>query len=137
MALAAFTGMLVLGALEAHAQPQCSNASLRGSYGFHAVAIVVPAGTPRAIIGVFHFDGGGNWTGSLTINNNGTIMRLPSEGGAYIVNADCTGTFFPTSGGTIEMVVVDDGREIFQMRTDPSVIVMYSSTKKLLRGSSQ
>ena len=128
--------MVALGAApKAHAQPQCTSASMRGSYGFHAPATIVPAGTPRTIIGVFQFDGRGNWSASLTFNDNGVILRRPSEGGTYTVNPDCTGSLFPTSGGTVHVVVVDDGREIYQMRTEPDTILLYSVTKKIFPGS--
>jgi len=133
-----FTGMVALGAApKAHAQPQCSNASVRGSYGYHALATIVPAGTLRTIIGVFQFDGHGNWTASLTINDNGVISRRPSEGGTYIVNPDWTGALSPNSGGTVEIVVVDDGREVYQMRTEPNTILLYSVTKKIFPGFTQ
>jgi hypothetical protein len=121
---------------QAHAQ-QCSNAVLRGSYGFHALATIVSpgsAGTPRSIIGVFTMDGRGNWTTSLIINDNGVISHRPDTG-TYVVNADCTGTFFPASGGTVEIVVVDGGNEFYQMRSNPASIVMYAVSKKLSSGA--
>ena len=84
-------------------------------------------------IGVFTLDGSGSWNATLTINDKGTITHSPNNPGTYIVNADCTGTLFPTSGGmgSIEIVVVDGGREFYQMRTAPSTIVLYGVTKQL------
>jgi hypothetical protein len=136
IALVAFASMFVLWvAPKAHAEQQCSNASLRGAYGFHGLATISPAGTPRAIIGVFAFDGRGSWTANLTIDDNGTITHPPNPGpSTYIVNADCTGTLFPSSGGSVAIVVVDGGKEFYQMRLDPSNIVLYSVTKKLFPG---
>jgi hypothetical protein len=130
--------MFVLGAApNSQAEPQCSNASLRGAYGFHALALpTVPGGTPRTIIGVFNFDGRGNWTTSLTINNNGAVHQAV-DSGSYAVNADCSGTLLPASGGSVAIVVVDDGKEFYQMRTDPASILMYSVTKRIFPGSSQ
>ena len=115
----------------------CSNASLKGVYGFHAFATIVPAGspaTPRAIIGVFTLDGRGTWTSSLLLDDNGTIVPKPNEGGTYVVNADCTGTLFPTSGGSVALVVADSGREFYQMRTNPASIVLFGTTKKVFSG---
>jgi hypothetical protein len=131
IAMVAFACMFALGAApNAHAE-QCSNASLRGVYGFHGFATIVPAGTPRAIIGVFTLDGLGSWTATLTVNDNGTITHPANPGpNTYVVNADCTGTLSPSSGGSIEIVVVNRGREFYQMRTDPSTIVLYAVTKK-------
>jgi hypothetical protein len=111
---------------------QCSNGSLQGTYGFHAFATVVSPGspgTPRAIIGVFTLDGHGGWTANLTLDDNGTILPRPNEGGTYIVNADCTGMLFPTSGGSVMLVVVDGGKEFYQMRLDSSSIVLFGTTK--------
>lgn len=123
---------LIVGAAP-HAQAkQCSNASLKGAYGFHGFATIVPAGTHRAIIGVFTLDGKGSWSTTLTINDNGTIRRT-TDTGAYTVNADCTGTLSPVAGGTIEIVVVDKGKEFYQMRTDPASIVLYGVTKRQFR----
>lgn len=134
LALVAFSCLFALGAApNAHAE-QCSNASLRGVYGFHGFATIVPAGTPRAIIGVFTLDGHGSWTATLTVNDNGTIAHPANPGpNTYVVNADCTGTLFPSSGGSIEIAVVDGGKEFYQMRTDPSTIVLYGVTKRQSR----
>jgi hypothetical protein len=134
IALVAFACMFALGAApNAHAE-QCSNASLRGVYGFHGFATILPDGTPRAIIGIFTLDGRGSWTATLTVNDNGTISHPPNPGpNTYVVNADCTGALFPSSGGRVEIVVVDRGREFYQMRTEPSTIVLYGVTKKQFR----
>ena len=123
---------LIVGAAP-HAQAkQCSNASLKGVYGFHGFATIVPAGTHRAIIGVQTLDGKGGWSTTLTINDNGTIRRVTGTG-TYTVNADCTGTISPLEGGAIEIVVVDKGNEFYQMRTDPAGIVLYGVTKRQFR----
>jgi hypothetical protein len=114
---------------------QCSNASLQGTYGFHGFATVVSPGspgTPRAIMGVFTMDGHGGWTAKVTLDDNGTIVPpVPDGHGTYIVNADCTGTLFPSPGGSVMLVVVDGGREFYQMRLDPSNIVVFSTTKRV------
>ena len=114
---------------------------LKGTYGFHGFAIVgAPVspgnpGTPRAIMGVFTMYGDGRFTATLTFNDNGTIVPPAPDGhGTYIVNADCTGTLFPSTGGSVMLVVVDDGREFYQMRLDPSNIVVFGTTKKVSSG---
>jgi hypothetical protein len=137
--LVVFAGMSVVGAASNAQAQHCSNASIQGAYGFHGFATIVSAGgpgTPRAIIGVFTMDGRGNWTTNLTINDNGTILPRP-DSGSYIVNADCTGTLFPSSGGSVEIVVVDAGREFYQMRTNPASIVLYGLSKKLFPGENE
>src|ERR1041385_8150768 len=117
-ALLTFVFMLGL-APKVHAQPQCSNASLRGGYGFHASATDVPAVTPRALIGVYTFDGRGSWTATLTVNIDGSVVQFP-DSGSYVVNADCTGTLSPSSGGSFAAAVVDGGQEVYLMRTNPT-----------------
>jgi hypothetical protein len=134
--LAIATMMATAAVSQGQAQP-CSNASLKGTYGFHAFATIVSPGnpgTPRAIIGVFTLDGRGTWTANLTLDDNGTIIPRPNQGGNYVVNADCTGALFPRAsggGGTVAIVVVDGGREFYQMRTDPASIVVFGTTKKV------
>jgi hypothetical protein len=137
ISLLALAGMFVGGA-SAEAQ-QCSNSTLQGAYGFHAFATIVSPGspgTPRAIIGVFTLDGRGSWTSKLTLDDNGSIIPR-SDTGTYIVNADCTGTLFPASGGSVEIVVVDGGREFYQMRTNPASVVLYGVTKKIFLGENE
>jgi len=123
------------------AAEQCTNAMLRGAYGFQTLSFVVPPSggiaTPRTAIGVFTLDGKGKWTTSLTVNDNGVITHPPPAAsvGTYTVNPDCTGTLYIGSGGTVAIVVVDGGREFFQMRTDPANVVSFGTTKQISRGN--
>ena len=146
--LLVFVTLMASGSVSrAQAQP-CSNASLRGTYGFHAFATIVPPGgvtaanpgVPQAIIGVFIMDGRGNLTANLTLNRNGQIVQLLNQSGTYVVNPDCTGTLFPapppvSTGGSVALMVVDGGREFYQMRTDPASIVLFGTTKKVSSGN--
>ena len=131
-----FAAMMAAGALsQAQAQP-CSNASLNGTYGFHAFATVVSPGSPgttRAIMGVFTMDGRGNLTGNVSVNNNGTVLGPGTFAGTYIVNADCTGTLF-TNPGSLMLVVVDGGKEFYLMRIDPANIVVIGPAKRVSSG---
>lgn len=112
---------------------ECSNASLRGAYGFQTGGIIVPAGTPRSNLGRYVFDGASNFTNALTVNDNGTIIPV-TDAGTYTVNADCTGTIFPDSGGTVEIVLVDGGNEFHLLRTDPpNWVMLFSVAKKQFR----
>jgi hypothetical protein len=126
-----------------YAAEQCTNATVHGTYGFHGLAFIVPASggaaTPRAIIGVFTLDGKGNWTTSLTLDDNGVITHPPAAGsaGTYKINPDCTGTFYIGSGGVVAVVVVDHGNEFYQMRTDPASVVLYGTTKRIFPGKGE
>jgi hypothetical protein len=122
-------GMFVVGAAPNAQARQCSNASLKGAYGFHIGATVLPGGTPRGVLDRVSFDGNGHFTDAVTFNDNGTITHR-NDSGSYTVNADCTGTIFPSRGGTIQFVVVDEGKEFYQLRTDPSNIVFLSNRGK-------
>ena len=125
-----FAGLIVGAAPYAQAK-QCSNASLKGAYGFLGFGTILPAGTPRAIIGRFLLDGAGSWSATLTMNDNGVIRRI-TDSGTYNVNPDCTGTLSPPSG-SVEIVIVDKGKEFYQMRTDPAGVVVHGVTKRQSR----
>jgi len=132
-----FAAMMAAGALSrAQAQP-CSNAMLKGTYGFQAfgAAVVAPGspGTPRAVIGIYTMDGLGNYTGNVAVNNNGTVLGPGSFAGTYIVNADCTGTLF-TNPGSLRLVVVDGGKEFYQLRIDPATFVVVGPAKRVSSG---
>ena len=103
ISLAVFAGMFFVGPVPNAQARQCSNASLQGAYGFHGIATIVPPGTPRAIIGVFTFDGKGHFSATLTINDNGTVTHLPPAGpGTYTVRpialARCCPILAPSAG---------------------------------------
>ena len=72
----------------------------------------------------------------VTVARERTVIRsvVSGEDGTYIVNADCTGTLFPTSGGSVALVVVDGGKEFYQMRISPSSIVVFGTTKRVSSG---
>src|SRR5215469_9420992 len=70
MALAAMLALTVTQSSVFANDQSCSNASLKGSYGFYSSGFNVPAGT-RVSVGRETYDGNGNWTNTVTINNNG------------------------------------------------------------------
>ena len=109
---------------------QCSNASLKGAYGFLDAHTLVPAGTPFTALGRWSFDGKGNFTNTITFNDNGTVTHA-DDFGPYTVNADCTGEIFIIGGsGRIEIVLVDGGNEFFSLATNPSSLVCTSCVAK-------
>ena len=133
-----FAGMFFSGVVARAQGRTCSIANLEGAYGSSVGMIVLPAGTPRAVLLRFSFDGKGNFTNTLTMNDNGTVIHA-SDFGTYTVNPDCTGTIH-TNGGTrtVEIVLVDGGNEFYSIRTDPSNLVfMFHTAKKIFPGNSQ
>jgi hypothetical protein len=125
-----FASMFVVGAVPNAQARQCSNASLKGAYGFLDSHTVVPAGTPFAALGRWHFDGKGNFTNTLTINDNGMVTHA-NDSGSYTVKPDCTGEIFILGGtGTVEIVLVDGGKEFYELATNPSSLVNSFSVAK-------
>ena len=138
ISLVVFASMFVVGAVPNAQARQCSNASLKSAYGFLDSHTVVPAGTPRVGLARETYDGKGNWTNKITLNNNGTVIPI-NDSGSYTVNADCTGTIFNTASGvTVSFVLVDGGKEIYRLvfagaipAAPGAATVLYSVGKKL------
>jgi hypothetical protein len=136
--------MACAGAASAYAQDNdsCSNATLRGDYGFTiAGSILNPDGTitTRNGVAMTHFDGNGNLTqvdytmsltpGSKTPGGTDTAPAFrQGETGTYHVNLDCTGTAeidFPkpptfATGPTLKLIFVlsNHGRVIHTVVTE-------------------
>jgi hypothetical protein len=91
----------------------------------------VPAGTPRVAFGRETFDGKGNFTNTVTLNSNGTVIHF-NDSGTYTVNADCTGTAVTATGVTLPFVIVDGGKEIYKidLAPPPAITVSYTVSKK-------
>jgi hypothetical protein len=104
--------VLAIGAQAQDAQ-HCSNATLHGSYGFHAT------GTGFVAIGRFVFDGNGALTGKLFIRVPGTNIGPLEFAGTYSVSSDCTVTD-SWLDSTHVSVIVDQGKGYFIMNVSPS-----------------
>jgi hypothetical protein len=84
------------------------------------------------------FDGKGTFTATLTFNTDGMISH-PTDTGPSNVNADCTGQLI-TSGGTrtVDIVIVDGGKEFYQLRTNPPpILFQFNSAKKQIPDDNQ
>src|SRR5262245_57926929 len=126
--------VVLLGtAIEARAdEPRaCSNASLRGSFGFTSTGALVAGFQPPAIgpfggIGRQTFDGRGNTDGAATLSGNGNIRRVTFQG-TYVVNPDCTGVmtlYVSPLGSTVDLdfVIDDGGNELRAIVTGAGVV---------------
>jgi hypothetical protein len=95
----------------------CSDASLRGSFGFTSTGTLLtlppPLAGPFAEIGRQTFDGRGSTDGTATLSANGNIARVTFQG-TYAVNPDCTGSmtlYVSPLGITADLdFVIDDAR---------------------------
>ena len=119
MAVSAPRGVTANGGDDHHRG--CSNATLRGDYGFTVDGQILAGPFPGILraIGVAHYDGDGESTivDFATINGIPTGADWRSGTGTYDINADCTGTaqLNFTDGSPslhLRLVVVDSGREV-------------------------
>jgi len=127
-----FRSVLALGVLALIMQVSLPRAqaydlsSLNGSYADSGSGFAGRTGVPVSSAwaasgaGLFTFDGAGNFTATLVLNNAGiTIQRNPT--GTYTVNADGTGTIAWTSFGTPIsrfFVIGDGGKQLRYVQTD-------------------
>ena len=103
----------------------CSDASLRGSFGFSSIGTPVARG-PFLEIGRQTFVGRGNTDATATLSSNGNIVRVTVQG-TYVVNPDCTGsmTLFVSPFNitiNLDFVIDDDGAEVRAIATGPGTI---------------
>jgi len=100
---------------------RCSNRTLKGSYGELLNGTILGYG-PFTVVGVATFDGNGNWSRVETSNVNGQVFPETLTG-TYTVNSDCSGTALMTNGESSAFVIVNEGRKIFAMGTNPIAVL--------------
>jgi hypothetical protein len=120
------------GFAEAQGKATCTNAGVKGTFGFHATGSFVAVG-PAAFIGQFKLDGAGNIAGNESGSVNGTILNGVPLSGTYTVNSTCTGSATVTPQGqnavNLNLVVVGGGSKVLALETDPNSIVSGSLEK--------
>ena len=111
----------------------CSLGTLNGSYGDTISGTIVGFG-PIAAIGVTNFDGNGHFTGTDTVNINGSGGIPETSTGTYTVNSDCTGTRVQTfpDGRVVSasFVIVNHGKEFLLVNTAPGLVITGSGKKQ-------
>jgi hypothetical protein len=108
----------------------CTNASLRGTFGFTAQGVTL-AGSPVpaplqgafASSGVATFDGRGNFALTATSSFNGIVQGPAPVSGTYAVDGDCTYTSRAENGVTFRAAIVDGGDELLILQTTPGVVI--------------
>ena len=143
-----FATVFVLGVLpvaQADEHRGCSDASLRGSFGFTSIgtllALPAPLAGPFTEIGRQTFDGRGTTDGAATLSANGNIRNVTFDG-TYAVNPDCTGSmslFVLPIGSTVNLdfVIDDDGAELRAIVTGAGTVESRVYRKQFSRGRRQ
>jgi hypothetical protein len=103
--------VLAIGAQAQDAQ-HCSNATMHGSYGFHATGTA-----PLVVVGRFVFDGNGGLAGKLFIRVPGKLLGPAEIAGTYSVGPDCIMTDDWGGGNVHISSIVDQGKGYFIMNT--------------------
>ena len=130
----AFVSLLVLGLVsrvQAHGE-ECSNASIKGTYGFSCEGTA--GGLPVAVVGAYTADGKGSSSGVETVSFNGTIIPGATFTDSYTVNADCTGSLMTTApDGSVthhDLVIDDNKKEIRVIVTEPGRVIVCNFRKQ-------
>jgi len=103
--------ILAIG-MQAQDKANCSNATLHGSYGFHAT------GELFAAVARFDFDGQGGLKGTLFGRTPGHPFGPVDFSGTYSVSPDCIVTD-SWLGSTHVSVIVDGGKGYFILDSTP------------------
>ena len=116
------------------ADTPCAAATVTGAYGFSGSGldiVVHKSGSPSAsqtlapvtFVGTLSFTGDGMLSGSFTASGNGHKEIAAPFKGAYVVNADCTGSISIVENNGQEshfsVTITDSGKEILANQIDP------------------
>jgi hypothetical protein len=100
--------------IQAQDNQHCSNATMHGSYGFHAT------GRGFVAIGRFVFDGNGGLAGELFVRVPGTNIGPLKIAGSYSVSPDCIMTDNWGDENVHISAIVDQGKGYFIMNVSQS-----------------
>jgi hypothetical protein len=119
------------GVRAVYASTGCTDATLTSNYAFTLSGFVTPQRettgneVPVAAVGVFTFDGAGNFSAILSYSINGKIVAGDTSSGTNTVNGNCTGTLSFTTGdvagSNFNMVIIGGGAEAFAISTLPGI----------------
>jgi hypothetical protein len=115
---------------QASEHKECSNATLRGGFGFTSTGTLLttpaPFAGPYAEVGRQTFDGHGNTAAAANISANGNIVPITLQG-TYTVGPDCTGSMTLAVSPlditvNLYFVIDGDGEQLRTIHTDPGVV---------------
>jgi hypothetical protein len=126
------------GVARASDNEECSNATLNGSYAFHASGFNIVAGVaqPKAILEIIQFNGDGTLVvPAATVSINGVVTRSPPGGtGSYVVTPGCVGSLaFGPPGPTFDFSIGFRQSELFLIQTGPGSPVFEGTAERLSR----
>ena len=151
MALLVMAGLAALTGSKAfnlHANPQaCTTTILQGGYGAGTTGLINTSGNPNDIrirtfapfaeAVYFLFDGHGNLSGTSTADFAGSVFPVTFTG-TYTVNSNCTGSLTVDAGASgivhRDLVIVDAGKEVEFVSTDPGVVIAGYMKKQRVGG---
>ena len=125
------------GSADGRDERRCTNASLRGTFGFTAQGVTLP-GSPVppplqgafASSGVSTFDGRGHFILTATSSFDGIVQGPAIVEGTYDVNEDCTYTSIAENGVTFRAVIVNGGDELLILQTTPGVVISGTAQRR-------
>ena len=106
----------------------CSNKTLKGTYGFYRTGTSTEG--PIVGVGFIFWDGKGNGFARQSISRNGVFNFDVEFDFTYEVYGDCTGKSFFNGVEFVRMVIVDGGKELYQL-SETAGNTVYSVVKKI------
>jgi len=125
LSILACASLLSLG-VDSRAQAACTNASLKGTFGYTCEGTL--GGLLAVEVGIGTYDGAGNVSGKSTLSVSGTAPTAITWTGSYTINADCTGAVTFGDGSHAALVLDDHKHELRVIATDPGTV--YTCLKK-------
>jgi hypothetical protein len=125
MSVISVTSLLGLG-VNSRAQADCTNASLKGTFGYSCQGTL--GSFPAVEVGIATYDGKGNGSGKSTFSLDGTILQGVPWTGTYTLNADCTGSVTFADGTHADLVLDDHKSELRLIVSDSGNV--YTCLKK-------
>lgn len=102
----------------------CSNATLKGSWGYYRTGtnFNVEVAGPYAGVGILFADGNGNAKRRQTVSFNGSYEKNTASF-LYEVKSDCTGRLLTNNGNEFAwFVMVDGGKEFYMISKNNQTI---------------
>lgn len=101
----------------------CVAGLLQGSYAFTAEGKVPSTEEHYTTLGIMSFDGQGKLSLSNTQSINGRIVPPTPITGIYVLNENCGGRITLTTGSLFDVVVSNNGRDVYLMQVNSGYVI--------------